>query len=422
MPYVPGVVSGNVRRGWDGGDQIALVRQNEIGPLAKPPAGIIVVDGAPFSHLLIGIRGLGVPTVIAGEAQAARLTEGMAVVLDGGSGIVTTDLAGTSLPALRPPTPVAGQPVLTLDGEAVYLRASVRSANAARQAVSFGAAGIGLVRSEFLVPESGVLPDVDFYERTLRAICELAAPLGVTIRLLDLAPDKRPPWLPPIDGVASALGLQGARLFNVAPVGGVFRAQLEAIGQLAAGFDLRVLIPYLVRYEELAYWRDDIARWLPGSVTIGGMTETPSGVLDIANWLNAGDFLAIGCNDLMQCLFGADRDLPAVHRYLDPYAPVLFRLLRQAAHRAGTRLARVQLCGLLPQLRGVLPVLLGLGYRAFSVESTLIPYLAQTVRATDAGSAQGLAEQVCAAVETRQVLEVLGLSPLSCQSFLDAQS
>lgn len=68
----------------------------------------------------------------------------------------------------------------------------------------------------------------------------------------------------------------------------------------------------------------------------------------------------------------------------------------------------------------MLPVLLGLGYRTFSVESTLIPNLAQTVQNTDAGSAQGFAEQACAAVETRRVVEPLGLSPWSCQPFLDA--
>jgi len=94
-----------------------------------------------------------------------------------------------------------------------------------------------------------------------------------------------------------------------------------------------------------------------------------------------------------------------------PYAPLLFRFLQQVALAAGPHLAKVQVCGLLPQLPGVLPVLTGLGYRAFSVEPLLIPYLARTIRQTKLQQAEKLAAQVCDADNSQGVRRLLGLSP-----------
>ncbi len=113
------------------------------------------------------------------------------------------------------------------------------------------------------------------------------------------------------------------------------------------------------------------------------MAESPAAVLAMPHWFEVADFVAIGCNDLMQCLFAADRDLAEVRRHLDPYSPELFRFLKQAAEAAGDNINKVQLCGLLPQLPGVLPVLLGMGFRVFSVAPVMIPYLAKIASETN---------------------------------------
>jgi phosphoenolpyruvate-protein kinase (PTS system EI component) len=120
----------------------------------------------------------------------------------------------------------------------------------------------------------------------------------------------------------------------------------------------------------------------------------------------------------MQCLFAADRDRGELRDYLDPYAPLLWRFMHQIATSAEAQLDRIQLCGVLAQLPGVLPILLGLGFRAFSVEATLLPYLRQTITTTHVAEAQRLAQQICAASESREVLALLGLNSESYQPFL----
>jgi phosphoenolpyruvate-protein kinase (PTS system EI component) len=406
MPYVPGSTRGILQRGLQGSPagKIVMLEQPLPGPFEPLPAGFVMVDGAPFSHGSIPLLGSGVPAIQITRRQARTLQAGMELVLDGSTGLLTTDLSVR----VSPQAPLAtGAVSATRDGIAVHLRVSVRGRQAVQSAVESGAEAIGLLRSEFLIPDDGRLPDAAFYRSAFRMLCETAAGLPLTIRLFDIAVSKRPPWLslPP----AGVLGRQGVRLYADEPLHGIYRAQLEAIAALAGEFDVRVLLPYVADLAELQYWRDDIRRRLACPVAVGAMAETPAAALQLHEWLEAVEFVAIGCNDLMQCLFGADRDQPELSGYLDPHAPALYRFLRQVADAVQDRLDAVQLCGVLPQLPGILPLLLGLGYRAFSVEATLLPYLWQTIASAHAGEARVLAERVCRAHSSAAVRELLGL-------------
>ena len=91
-----------------------------------------------------------------------------------------------------------------------------------------------------------------------------------------------------------------------------------------------------------------------------------------------------------------------------PGTPTLYRFLRQVADAVQGRLDAVQLCGVLPQLPGIMPLLLGLGYRAFSVEATMLPYLRQTIANTHTAEARLLAEGVCLARSSAAVRKLLG--------------
>jgi phosphoenolpyruvate-protein kinase (PTS system EI component) len=411
-PFVPGRARGVLRGPGSGAGPgaIVLVKYEDLAGLGGRPEGLVVVDGPPFSHPMIRLLGRGIPSVIVTPAQAAALRIGTELAFDGAQGWI--DEAGADEePEAQPSAPQAGAPVMTADGQAVGLRASVADVQAAARAVACGASAVGLIRSEYLTPQNGRLPDCAFYTRALGALCEAARPLHAQVRLLDLAADKRPAWLPPLAGLRGSLGLQGSRLFAIEPVRSAFHAEVEAVARLATRFDLSLILPYVVRPQDFRRWRQEIAERISSGVPVGVMAESPAACLSISEWLGLADFVAIGCNDLMQCLFAADRDIPQVAHCLDPYAPALFRMLRYVAELAGGRTERIQLCGLLPRVTGVLPVLLGLGYRLLSVDPILIPYLAQTVRWTDARKSEALAHAVCAAPDSHRVCELLGAEP-----------
>ena len=419
MPYVPGTAQGTLQQGAGKNltNHILVLRQQAIEAIVEPPQGFVVVEGAPFSHTMIRFMSIGVPTVIISEQQYELLHEGVEVMLNGATGQITTKIS-EKVESETAPVFLSPHPLTTIDGIPVSLRASVRNQDAAQRSRLEGAEAIGLVRSEFLLPDDGSVPDSEFYVHAFGQICEAAAPLPVTIRLLDVAADKIPAWMPALDSVRGTLGLQGVRLYGIEPNRSVCQAQLAAINSLSKKYAIRILIPYLVRYEELRYWVTFIRQQLSETIPIGAMVETPASALDLANWFEQVNFIAIGCNDLMQCLFAADRDRGELRDYLDPYAPLLWRFMQQIATNAEDQLDRIQLCGVLAQLPGVLPILLGLGYRAFSVEASLIPYIRQTIATTNVTEAQHLAQQICVAKESREVMELLGLNSGSYQPFL----
>jgi len=404
MPYVPGSTQGRLQLGMQGdpAGRIVLLEQPLPGPFEPRPAGFVMVDAAPFSHDLIPLLGSGIPCILVSRGQAGALQEGMQLQLDGATGLLTTDLSAQSSVQVTSGSAAA----VTADGKAVSLRVSARDRQAVLAARASGAGAIGLLRSEFLEPESGQAPDAAFYRAAFRRLCETAAGMPVTIRLIDVASSKRPSWLPP-RAAADTLGRQGVRLYAEEPVQGIYRAQLQAIAGLAAHFELRILLPYVADLAELQHWSEDSRRRLGRPVAIGAMAETPAAALQLRDWLELVEFVAVGCNDLMQCLFGADRDRPELRRYLDPYAPALYRFLRQVANGVHERLEAVQLCGVLPQLPGILPVLIGLGYRAFSVEAAMLPYLRDTLATTRTTEAAALAEHICRCRDSAAVRRIL---------------
>lgn len=398
-PFVPGRARGALRFGSAAAaaDAIVLIRQDEIAALRGRPAGIILSEGAPISHPALRLLSRGIPTVLADAAQTAGLQEGMEILLDGHTGLVASPVPAELPDRVPPAPPAAGARLHTADDVSVQLLCSVTNPEGAAAALNQGAAGLGLVRSEYLFPEDGRQPDADFLAAAMADVCRAAHPLEVTFRLVDVAGDKRPPWLGEIPGFAGVLGLQGARLYAREPVRSVYLAELAALAQLAGQCRIKVLLPYVVSLAELESLVAEIRQHLPADVPIGTMLETPAAALSVREFLAVADFAALGCNDLMQCLFAADRDMPELRAYLDPYAPALYRFLDMVARMAGADIERLQVNGLLAQRPGVLPVLLGMGFRNFSVDPVMLPWIAETVRQADIAHAVRLAQAVCAA-------------------------
>ncbi len=405
IPFVPGFAQGRLLAGIEprGEPYVAVVDQAmlEARRLEPDPAlrGVVVTRAAPLSHPLLRLRAWDRPVVLAREAGDLPLGE--RVWLDAVHG----RLSRHPLPA-PDPLPPAPQSLCTADGSAVTLLASVGDAETAARAVSRGAAGIGLFRSELLVPESDTIPDQAFFEARLGAVCAAAGGRVVTVRLLDVAADKRPPWVPAWPAIQATLGLQGVRLWNHEPVRSVVLAELDAIGRLAQRHPLRVLLPYVTSREELERWAAEARSRAP--VPVGTMLETPAAALAVDGLLEVADFAVLGCNDLMQCLFAANRDQAAVADRLDFHAPVLYRFLGEVLERAGDA-QRLQVNGLASQWPGVLPLLLGLGFRRFSVDPVVIPWLAATIGTVRVSAAADLARTVCRLRRSEDVRALIGL-------------
>lgn len=391
IPYAPGRCTGKlVAAPNDDPSTVPVLAQDHLAHQHIVPRALIIVDAAPFAHATIRWLAAGIPIILLSKRAAARLPMGKEALIDGDRG------------AICPPPPPSSQGVeaqestvssnhRTHDGVDISFRASVADAHGARKAKGDGADAIGLVRSEFLHSPTARPPTQSDFRDFYSGILAAAAPLDVTIRMVDFSREKHPRWLRQ-KGMNSPLGLRGAALFNFPPVAAVYHAELEALASLDRTPAMRVIVPEGGTLEEFARWRRQIKDRVGGEV--GVMIETPVALMDMDAWDAAADFLSVGCNDLMQCAFGTDRQVAALSPHLDPYHPALFRMLRCGVRRVDTSSHEIQICGLLPQFPGVIRVLVGLGFRRFSVNSAFIRAMTDELSRATLRECQDLAAEV----------------------------
>jgi len=155
-----------------------------------------------------------------------------------------------------------------------------------------------------------------------------------------------------------------------------------------------ILIPMVTTVEDVVAARDHLvaarkelqaagAVFAP-DISLGAMIETPAAAAAVREILGLVEFISIGTNDLLQYFMAADRDNERVARYNDAASPPFLWLMKHIidqARQAG-READVTICGEVTSDARVLPHLLRMGYRSFSVSpvsATLVRNVCATI-------------------------------------------
>jgi phosphotransferase system enzyme I (PtsP) len=100
---------------------------------------------------------------------------------------------------------------------------------------------------------------------------------------------------------------------------------LRALLKAASGRHVKIMFPMISTVDEFHRARDIFEREMayltrhgyehPAETQLGVMVEVPSLLFEIEEMARCADFLSVGSNDLMQFLFAADRENPAMaHR------------------------------------------------------------------------------------------------------------
>ena len=386
------------------GEDVILVRRETTpddlsGMIAA--RGILTSRGGKTSHAAVVARGMGKTCVCGAEelevdVAASRITlkdgttveEGDVLSIDGTTGAVylgevpvrpsevvqyfegSLDKASNDL--------VAAVDRLTAHADAVRrlkVRANADTPDDAARARRFGAAGIGLCRTEHMflgdrrkLVETLVLADGPAeQEQALAALLPLQREdftgilramdgLPVTVRLIDPPLHEFLPDLTELSvqiAVADAtgapvtdeqrslldavrrlheqnpmLGLRGVRLGLVTP--GLFALQVRALAEAAKalrdeGLDPRpeIMVPLVGAVQELEAVREEAERILAEvgvEAPIGTMIEVPRAALTAGQIAEAAEFFSFGTNDLTQMGWGFSRDdveASFFSRYLD---------------------------------------------------------------------------------------------------------
>ena len=371
----------------------------------KQACGFLIDLGGSTSHSAILARSMNVPALV-GLGSASRLIrDDDWLIVDGDEGVVvvapdeailadyrhrqaTAALARTRLQRL---TKV---PAVTLDGVSIELNANIELPEEAKLALSQGAQGVGLFRSEFLFMNRKELPSEDEqFEAYRHAVREMQG-LPVTIRTLDIGNDK--PIEHQRDGGPTvapnpALGLRAIRYCLAEPT--LFSAQLRAILRASAFGSVRILIPMLAHNREIDQTfkaiesakdqlRDaNIA--FDEKVPIGGMIEVPAAAICADLFARRLDFLSIGTNDLVQYTLAIDRADHAVAHLYDPLHPAVLRLIAITLRAAKVAGKPVAVCGEIAGDPALTRLLIGMGLTELSMHPASLLKVKQEVLLAD---------------------------------------
>lgn len=386
--------------------------------------------GGWTSHMAIIARGLGIPAVVGLRDLYRRARTGDAVVVDALSGEIVLHPSAETLQSYQTivtrdsPVSVArtngaraslsSQLLRTLDGIEITLRANVELPAEYEGVKRFGARGIGLYRSEFLMTQRGVMPSEDEQREAYLEVARLAGEDGATVRLFDLGGDK-------MGGLAHdiernpALGLRAIR-FSLAHEE-VLRTQARAVLQAAASAvgHLDIVLPMISDVTEVRRARriiDEERAGLEkegraaGHVRIGAMIEVPSAVLIAPKLAREVDFFSLGTNDLVQYLLAVDRGNDEVAQWFRSLHPAVLESISRtldAAHQAGIPAV---VCGEMAATPAYAVLLVGLGATDLSMTPSSIPRVRRTISGIEHADAQRIARE-CLNGESADAVEEL---------------
>ncbi len=369
-------------------------------------AGFATVLGGSESHTSIMARALGLPAVVGVAGLLSHPGRRETVVIDGSSGTVVINPGPATVARYRERQEALRRqgrqldklrrlPSVTRDGVEIALEANLELPRELDQAIAAGAAGLGLVRSEFLYMNRDTLPGEDEQFAAFRDLLKGMNGQPVTVRTLDIGGEKIADVLSGVVGSTSAnpaLGLRAIRLSLKERK--LLDAQLAAMLRAAVHGPLRILLPMICNVGELRRVREalvQVARRLkrrgvaiPDTLPpLGVMIEIPGAALAADALAAEADFFALGTNDLIQYTLAIDRGDEQVAYLYDPLHPAVLRLIQFAIEAANRARIPISVCGEMAGDPRFTALLIGLGLRELSMTPGSILRVKQRIRSLD---------------------------------------
>ena len=382
--------------------------------------------GGRTSHTAIVARAMGIPAVVGLGNITAEVSGGDIVIIDGNRGVIIVnpdeeqlvehrELSRKQIKFEQELRTLAALPAQTMDGHQVSLWANIEFAEDIDDALTRGAEGIGLYRTEFLYLASDHEPtEKDHYNAYVDAIERLKG-RPLVIRTLDLGADKYTQEKAANPERNPFLGDRSIRmcLHDI----GMFKRQLRAIMRVSVLGDVRIMFPMISTLMELRQARmilHDVMEELEDEgvefrreISIGIMIEVPSAALMSNHFAKEVNFFSIGTNDLVQYTLAVDRTNERVAGLYCPANPAVLALVRDVIRSGSRNNIGVSVCGEMAGDPLYTLLLLGLGLTNFSMNGPDIPEVKKIIRSTTMDNARRVARKVMSFDSERQVMHFL---------------
>jgi phosphotransferase system enzyme I (PtsI) len=388
--------------------------------------GFITDLGGKTSHTGIIAQTLEIPAVVGLEAATQSIQNDDIIIVDGNTGTVVVHPTEKTLLEYeerranyeRYKAVITRESHLkteTIDRHTFNVLANIEFPEEVVSAINYGAAGIGLYRTEFQYLGRTVFPSENELFENYRDVVEVMAPKPVIFRTLDINGDKAIHATANQNEQNPALGLRAIRYCLKRP--DIFTTQLRAILRAAAFGNVRLIFPLISAYFEIQLAKrflDEAAASLAKDglpfkrdIPVGIMIEVPAAVV-MANLLaKEVDFFSIGTNDLIQYGLAIDRGNKQVAHMYQPLDPAVIRMIKHTADVARANRIPVHMCGEMAGRPLHAPLLLGLGLDELSMNPQAIPLVKRMIRSISLAESKKMVKKVLRRRTAREVFEVL---------------
>jgi phosphotransferase system enzyme I (PtsI) len=382
-----------------------------VGLTREKVLALVTEVGTRTSHTSIVARALEIPAVVGVAGALSRIGNGDSLIVDGLRGQLllhpraeTTSEYQTRAARFRDLARLRREardrPSKLGSGELIELRANIEIPSEALAALSHGARGIGLYRTEFLYVDRTEPPTEEEQYDTYRRVAEIMNPLSVTLRTFDIGGDKFVSVFQMPSEMNPALGLRAVRLGLARPE--IFMTQLRAMVRATAHGKLRIMLPMIASLGELFAVKElfdqavkDIdARGQARAehISLGMMVEVPSAAVLAHEFAEHAEFMSIGTNDLVQYTLAVDRSAPELAYLASYFDPAILRLIQNVIAAGKAKERPVLLCGAMASDPMAALLLVGMGLREMSMEAAAIPEIREVLANVTLEQAERAAE------------------------------
>lgn len=390
--------------------------------------------GGWTSHTAIMARSLNIPAIVGLRDLYRHARTGDPIIIDAQKGevilhptvISTETYKAGAVARASLPTPSNGadamvnrearEPLRTLDGVEIFLRANVELSAEFAGVRRYGARGIGLYRSEFLLTQRSAMPTEEEQCHAYAEIATLGGEDGASVRLFDLGGDKLGGGLETNVERNPALGLRAIRFCLQRE--DILRTQVRAVLRAATHGALRLVLPMVsdimdvrrtraIIEEERTRLRGDGHEI--GELPIGAMIEVPSAVFVADKLAREVDFFSLGTNDLVQYLLAVDRCNDEVAGWFRSLHPAVLQSIKRVISAAHEAAIPANICGEMAATPAYALILIGLGARDLSMTASSIPRVRRMIRAIDMEHARAIATACLDCATADDVEEIVRL-------------
>ena len=373
--------------------------------------GIVTAAGGPTSHAAIMARTLEIPAVM-GVGDIESFVDGDKAVVLGTDGIVEinpsdadwdeyTNQAAAFQEELKRLRESANLEATTTDGHHVELFGNIGKAKDAKNALTMGAQGIGLYRTEFLYMENDELPAEDVQFEEYKKVAQDMKGKPVIIRTMDIGGDKELKCLDLPSEMNPFLGYRAIRISLNRP--DIFKVQLRALLRASAFGDIHIMYPMIASVEEvkqanamLDECKEELiadGKEFNKDIKVGIMIEVPAAAVISPILAKYVDFFSIGTNDLCQYTLAVDRMNEAIGSLYQPLHPGVLRLIKHVIDASHEQGKFTGMCGELASDPVATMILLGLGLDEFSMTASSIPLIKNILRSVSKAECEEVANK-----------------------------